>query len=178
MTAFAGYMPRIELSFRGLAPFKGFMGDDRGVSEEAAYLQKAFSFESEEDINQTITYRGTINEIYQYFNEILEECLEENWDGFGAQPFDIYSFFVAAKFFSFLPENIPKPEINVDPDGEVALEWFNGSDRMLSISFSKKGVLSYAGLFGINKAHGKEYFDNDLPGEILEKINRVFLQEN
>jgi hypothetical protein len=156
-----------------LSPFRSFANESKGLSQEAKFISKTFS-DLYEDYNYPITLGQTSREIKNYFLDIAKECSEDNWDGYGAKSFDIVSFCVAANFLLLLPSNFQKPEINVDPDGEVALEWFNGANKVFSVSFSNNGNLSYAGLFGINKAHGTEYFENEIPETILENINRVF----
>ena len=158
-------------------PFKAFFRENRALSADARDIEASY-LGCFEDYSQSITYQKPFDEIKEYWNEIIENCSDVNWNGYAAEPFDNDSFLVAAKFINLLPDNIQRPEITADSDGEVVLEWFNGPGRMFSISFGRKGVLSYAGIFGINKTHGKEYFESGIPSNILEKIKRVFRDED
>jgi hypothetical protein len=156
-----------------LSPLRLFSNEGRGLSKDAEFIHDSFS-DIYEDRTLPITLGTTDREIGNYFGHILTAYSEDNWDGYGAKSFDIESFLVAAKFINLLPSNFQKPEVNVDPDGEIALEWIQASNKMFSVSCGSKGTLSYAGLFGINKAHGEEYFENAIPTTILENINRLF----
>ncbi len=175
MTAYNPCMPNGCFSLNINLP-RLFPGVVKALSKGSEYIDLSF-VNSQEDLEQSITYRTPLEEIRRYLNEIIEECSEVDWDGYGAMPFDPNSFVVAATFINSLPNYIQRPEISVDPDGEVALEWYNSPTRMFSISFGNKGNLSYAGIFGINKTHGKEFFEDRIPPIMLENIKRVFSTE-
>jgi hypothetical protein len=95
--------------------------------------------------------------------EIWEETREENWDGYGASPVSVLAFLNARAFLSNLPTTVPIPEITVEPDGEIAFEWYLQPRWVFSVSVGSNNELTYAGLFGRNKIHGTEYFENELP---------------
>jgi hypothetical protein len=42
------------------------------------------------------------------------------------------------------------------------------------VTVSGKNSIAYAGLFGINKTHGTEYFSESLPTIILIGLNRLY----
>lgn len=86
----------------------------------------------------------------------------------------IDSYLNAIRFIKSLPHNIPDPEIEVDEDSEVSLDWFQGPRRCFSVSISRDGELAFAGLFGHNPIHDKEYFADRIPVRIIEGIRRVY----
>ncbi len=143
---------------------------DRGVSEDASTLKNRFVGK----IEDYSIFFGWSKEIIQTINEVIMDCSSDNWDGYGAQAIDFASYEETLRFIHFLPKTIPVPEIAVEPDGEVALEWYRSKNRVFSVSIGGKGSLTYAGLFGSNKAHGTEYFGDELPKTILDNIQRVF----
>ena len=145
-----------------------------GISEDANTVQKRIS-EIKEYFFQSETVGKWRREILRNLEEIKEECSVENWDGYGASPVKKDSYNEAVRFIEALPDSLPIPEVDVDPDGEIAFEWDMGRRKVFSVSVGSNNELAYAGLFGSNKSHGTEYFGNKLPKVILDNILRVFL---
>jgi hypothetical protein len=80
----------------------------------------------------------------------------------------------AKRFIEALPANFPAPEVAVDPDGEVSLEWYRSTGRVFSVSIGADDWLSYAGKFSPSrKTQGTEVFTSDIPRVILDNIRRV-----
>lgn len=80
----------------------------------------------------------------------------------------------ASQFLALLPASTPNPEIVVEDDGEIAFDWDLGPRRVFSVSVGRDGTLSYAGLFGIQKAHGVTMLDDDaIPHEVLDGLAKV-----
>jgi hypothetical protein len=146
---------------------------NRGVSEDASIIEKRISGISD-DFLYSIRLGETIIHTFQLLNEALQECSIDNWDGYGAKSIDFNSYLRAFRFIYALPRAIPIPDITVEPDGEIAFEWYNGKRQVLSVSIGGKGELTYAGIFGNNKTHGTEYFEDEIPKTILDYIRRIF----
>ena len=144
-----------------------------GVSEDAKGLQKQIA-DILEDFAQSITIGGHYKETLRLLANITKECSSDNWDAYGAKAIDEASYNNAIYFSRLLPPDVPIPEIYVDPDGEVTFEWYTGPRQVFSVSIGSNNELVYAGLFGVNKTHGVEYLDDELPGTILDNIRRVF----
>ena len=102
------------------------------------------------------------------------ERAEPNWDGHGAAPVCIDSYIIARKVIAALPASVPNPNVDIDPDGEVTLEWWEGPRRVFSVAISSEGEMHYAGLFGYRKVHGTEYFADVIPKPILDGILRTY----
>lgn len=144
---------------------------DRGVSDDVRALN-LFVKELFEDCSQSVIINA--NESIQELYNLLEECSTKNWDGYGAQPIDPDSFNEAERFIRALPTTISKPEVAVDPDGEISLEWYFEPRKVFSVSIGKRNEIKYAGLYGLNKTYGREYFDNEIPKAIFDNIDRLF----
>ncbi|MGK2926482.1 MAG: hypothetical protein ACSLE2_12775 [Lysobacterales bacterium] len=81
---------------------------------------------------------------------------------------------IAKDFLYLLPDSIPLPTFAVDPDGEVSFDWIGRDGWELTISFSPLGVLSYSAFFGeLRNEHGQDNFQDEVPREILAKIEKV-----
>ncbi len=148
-----------------------FIPTDRGASDDAQALN-LFVEEMLEDCSQSVIISA--NESLQELYDVWEECVSENWDGYGAQPVDLNSFNEAERFIRALPTTVREPEIAVDPDGEISLEWYLEPRKVFSISIGKRNEITYAGLYGPNKTYGREYFDDEIPKAIFDNLDRLF----
>jgi hypothetical protein len=98
-----------------------------------------------------------------------------NWDGYGASPVNLISVGHALRLLTRIPPDIPAADINVDPDGEISIEWYREAGQVFSVSVSPSGKLSYAGMFGRSSVYGTEEFSADyLPVAIRANLRRLF----
>jgi hypothetical protein len=108
------------------------------------------------------------------FSELLASHCKEDWDGYGGLPANPLAVEAAADFIRALPQDMMQPEVAVDPDGQISLEWFGAKDRIFSISFSDRGRVAYAGIDGTDRWRGAEMFDgNTIHPFLLMGIQRV-----
>ena len=119
---------------------------------------------------------GRLDEALQALNEIVAECSEEGWDGYDALPLTEAAYIEAKRFIESLPltSPIPMPEIIPEPGGEIGFEWYKGKHQVFVASVRGKNEIVYAGLFGTNKTHGSEYYDDYLPSNIIENLKRLY----
>ncbi|MBU2621569.1 MAG: hypothetical protein KKD92_04550 [Proteobacteria bacterium] len=115
----------------------------------------------------------TLHSLY----ELFEECSDEGWDGYNALPISEEAYLETRKLIQSLPITsfIPMPELTPEPNGDIALEWRNGSRNIFVASVRGRNEITYAGLFGLNKTHGTEYFNDTLPAALLENLKRLYL---
>lgn len=158
--------PPIDYDFKNIFSFT----TNRGVSHDAEVLKESI------DITRS-KMQSLANDDYDVRNELigaLKNCSTDNWDGYGAKALCLASYEEAFRFYLKLPITTPYPEVSVEPDGEIAFDWFNGPNRVFSVSIGSNCLLSYAGIFESGKIHGTEFFGDELPQEILHNIKRVF----
>ena len=114
------------------------------------------------------------NPIFQEIYEVYKSLSEENWDYYGSSPISRAAYFEAIKVAEILPKNIPRPEIIPEPNGNIAFEWYRGKRYVFIISVSGNNLINYAGLFGsVNKTYGTEYFDKEIPLNIIKMIEHL-----
>jgi len=90
------------------------------------------------------------------------------WDGYGAAAASAGSHRTACKFIERLPQDVVDPEVGMDPDGEISLEWFGANhDHVLSISFGADERLSFAFRNGMERRKGITVLREQLPAELL-----------
>ena len=156
----------IPIGYRN--PF--FLPTGRGVSETAEILDKIIE-KMLKDCSPSVTIDK--DALIQEFGDVFEECSVDNWDGYDAKAISIDSYREAIRFARSLPTMIPLPEIAVDPDGEVALEWYEGPRKVVTVSIGSRNEITYAGLFGFNKVNGTECFYDEIPKAILDNLDRL-----
>jgi hypothetical protein len=144
-----------------------------GVSESANEIQRETE-ELQKDFSRSITFGEHLSKMLENLFQAKQEHSIDNWDGYGAKAIDEQSYENAIRFVLSLAPDIPTPEIAVEPDGEVVFEWYGGKRKVFSISMGSRNELTYAGLYGISKTYGVEYFYGNIPDTLLDNISRVF----
>ncbi len=107
--------------------------------------------------------------------QLYERCQVENWDGEGAEVISFEALAEAEKLLSLLPSSIPTPEFLPESTGSIALEWYQGRNRIYVLSISGKKTIEFAGLFGYgNEIHGRINFEDSLPPMIQDHLRDFF----
>jgi hypothetical protein len=127
-----------------------------------------------EHLLEPISTTRVIEEAARELNTAAAAAAEPGWDGYGACAVEGGSYLQAVRFLTLLPTLTPTPTISIDPDGEVSVSWDLDRNWMFSVSLSRSGRLSYAGLFGSNRAYGTEWLGSEIPNAILDSITRVY----
>jgi len=146
------------------------------LSEEAHDLWRC-ALEVRRRFEQLVSLGRAASNALASLETARAEATEENWDGYGGKPVDLAAYDFARKFIRSLPTTAPEPEVGVDPDGEVSVDWNWGSRRVLSVSIGPSGRLVYAALIGPNKIRGTEWFRDEAPDQILDVLSRVIHAE-
>ena len=89
-----------------------------------------------------------------------------------AVPFDVVQN--ALRMMRALPDVLPLPEIGIDPDGAISLDWMPTRLRMFSISVSDSEHLAYAWLNGTDRGHGvARLVGGPLPGSLWLQLAEI-----
>jgi hypothetical protein len=150
-----------------------FEFSSRAVGREARTIQREQEA-IEDNFLRAVHMGAPLRAAYDSIQRVLSEHREPNWDGYGAVPVSEIAAAHALRFLKLLPTGTRPPDVNVDPDGEISLEWFRDRHCVFSVSVSARGELNYAGLFGVNPTHGREsHFEDELPFYIRAGLSRV-----
>ncbi len=97
---------------------------------------------------------------------------ESGWDGGEAFSVDRRAIARAAAFIRALPDDCDAPDVGVDLDGAVALDWLVSRHRMLSISFGgNSDRLAYAWIDGTDRGNAVAKFDGEVvPLRLMQAI--------
>lgn len=101
------------------------------------------------------------------------EASEPGWNGYDSRPISIAAYENAKLFLSALPSTAPAPEISVDSDGDVALDWVLAPRKALSVSIGPTGRCSFAWMRGQRSYRGTEWLDEGIPSTIAEALWRL-----
>jgi len=81
---------------------------------------------------------------------------------------------LAYRFLESLPVTFPPPEIEAEPDGRIAFDWFPDDGGMLTVSVGRRNVLAYSARIGPKTSYGTEVFLGGVPGEIMELLQWLY----
>lgn len=147
---------------------------DRGVSSAARDLRTWFA-EAVAKFREPESLGGQYRDALRELEEAVEEAEEASKIGEAeTSPPQRDSYVLARRVLEIFPTSVPMPEMSLDPDGEVAMDWIGGRGSMFSVSIGADGTLSYAGRFGVSRVHGSEVFSDELPEQILAGIHRAY----
>jgi hypothetical protein len=143
-----------------------------GVSAEAKTVASMFSDLDGERPESVSLGQDKSDALQNLYNAFCEAC-RPGWDGYSALSANFESYVKAESFIRALPSNIPTPEVALDPDGEVSLEWYRAPRRVFSVSIGPDDELTYAGIFGSSKTRGVETFNFEFPKVVLDNLRRL-----
>jgi hypothetical protein len=101
------------------------------------------------------------------------ETSVEGWDGYSARPIDQDAYYCARIFIQALPTTVPLPEVSVDPDGEVAVDWAFGKGLRFSVSVGGRGRLTFVSVLGNRTLEGTEWLDTGIPSAVLNELTAI-----
>jgi len=116
-------------------PIIGLISPNRSNAQsEPARRLFIMQEEIREYLLTSCTVRDPRERLLDELDNLCVEASRRGWDGYAAEPVtpDAYDF--AKMFIKALPTTAPLPELNADPDGEVALDWSFGHRRALTVS--------------------------------------------
>lgn len=144
----------------------GMSEEAKGVDEKVIQRQKVE--------RQSAVLGDSENAILTRAVEILIEHAEDDWDGYEARAVNRDSLVNALSLALLLGTQYPSPEMAVDPDGEVTLDWICGAGRVFSISTSATGRLAYAWMKGNDQGSATSQLSGrTVPDEIVSVLRRV-----
>lgn len=147
----------------------------REISGESLDVRAVDEAIANEEISEEDKRLRHFGRTFRALIECLKETSDENWDGYGASAINWESFKNALQFILNLPLEVPPPDVSVDPDGEISLEWYRNPRKIFSVSIGADGTLAYAGIWEKEEEHGTVYWKRGkLPRQILNWIRKIF----
>lgn len=143
-------------------------------AENASRLppEQQHSAVSDEDgvIRDFVSKKDALDRLY----ELAAECAEADWDGYGAEAVSQSAVERSERFIRRLPEDLPLPEISVEPDGEIALDWSPTQTQTFSVSIGTTDQMACAWVNGTEHGHVVVSSTNgEIPWRILQEIQCI-----
>jgi hypothetical protein len=110
---------------------------------------------------------------HSVFFELLDLFAEARAEQDG-QPVDVRAFVRARDLLDALPHGFAVPEVALDPDGEIAIDWIRPDRTMVSLSVGPTGDPSYAAILRDRTAHGVIRISEGFPSAVTELLRRLY----
>ena len=112
----------------------------------------------------------------RYFSALFEllELFAEAKAEEDSEPVDVRIFSRTRDLLDTLPHGFAIPEVGLDPDGEIALDWMREDRTMVSLSVGASGALSYAARLRDRTAHGIIELGNGFPAALTELLRNLY----
>lgn len=145
-----------------------------GVSDAAQIICRLLGATATHRITSA-TGQARIAEPVASIYDLYERCGTPNWDGDGAAAISSDAVDEAEQLIYLIPSSIPIPEFVPEPTGGIALEWYQGRDRLYLLSVSGAKSIEFAALMGRgNEFHGRVNFEGSLPVIVLDHLKLFF----
>ncbi|MDP2957933.1 MAG: hypothetical protein Q8N53_16010 [Longimicrobiales bacterium] len=118
--------------------------------------------------------RGIRGERYHLMVGDLIDLFEQGTAEKNLAPLDPRAFARVRDLLDSLPHAFPVPEVGLDPDGEIALDWIRPDHTMVSLSLGGEGDVSYAGLFRDGTARGMLRLGMGFPSSLTTLLRRLY----
>jgi len=148
---------------------------DRALSDEARVLRQLIDVASE--FTNSVAVGDPKRAAREALSAACRAAQVDGWDGADSLRVEPSAYVYADQFLRLLPSSASLPDISVDRDGEILFEWDRERRQVFSVSVSRDGTLTFAGLFGHARTHGTEHLRESLPAVIsacLKRVSRTF----
>jgi hypothetical protein len=77
------------------------------------------------------------------------------------------------EFLQVLPQEVPVPEIVVESDNQIGLDWDRGRRRIVALTLNETGYIGYSALVGHEAIHGRAPFAGYMPETVSHLLQRL-----
>jgi hypothetical protein len=151
----------MSLAIAGIYPGVSFV-PDRAVSDEAVDLRDYLA-----DTGESRAVTGRHRDAMERITAALIQGFEEGFYPLSGATEHAFAVMCA------LPDAIQLPDVVVESDGEIGLDWDSGQRSVLSVIVGEGSMLRYAALIGPEPLHGRVPFAGVLPATLSFILNRI-----
>ncbi len=144
-----------------------------GCSAEAKFVDSSIlSFWRRRE--DSVAFFGEKLRALHELRRVVEEARDDLAEDPDRAPVDLLTLTRAKAFLWLLPDTLPLPELAVDAEGAVILEWVPSTARMVSVAIHRGVQVAYAWLDGADRGYAVGVFDGErISPRILEAIART-----
>jgi hypothetical protein len=84
----------------------------------------------------------------------------------------------ALDLLNLLPPTVPLPEVVVESDTEIGLDWDEGSRRVVSLTVRENPMIGFAALFGAEPVYGRTPFVGEVPRIVRFLLDRLYARRS
>lgn len=115
-----------------------------------------------------LSFRGIREDLHDLL--VSEQVLRGNED----PAVDLAAADSAFALLRLLPRSLTPPELAVDADGEIEMDWFGAGGRAFSLSIRGDGRIAYAARLGHEKrTHGVDFISDEAVAAVASIIHKV-----
>lgn len=118
-------------------------------------------------------FETKLDNVLAYLQQEFCMASRENWDGCGAAAAKRSSYEFAKSFLNLLPPKIKVPNVGIDSDGDIGLEWIVGKNIFV-VSFSGNNMISYGGVIDCADYCDETTFFEEIPDDLNSILDEFF----
>jgi len=132
-----------------------------------------------ESFSRSVFFTGNAQTAKAELLKLAAEGTKDDWDNAGGAAIGGNSLQLALKLLNRMPRNWPAPSVDLDNDGSVALGWYRGPGRRISVSIGNNGKLVYAWMIRtkdgkIERNYGVAESEGNFPETVSDMVSRLF----
>lgn len=141
------------------------------VSPEALEVRRSANAIVESAERSVVLFGAKRTTLSQIFEIAADSATSNLSEGDAVKPETVE---IAADFIRALPAALPLPEVAVEPDGSLSLDWLVSRTRVFSLSIGTTNRLAFAWIDGSDRGHGVSRFDGTvIPPRILDGVRQT-----
>ncbi len=78
------------------------------------------------------------------------------------------------EFLNLLPPTVPIPEVVVESETEIGLDWDEGSRRVVSLTVRDNPMVGFAAFLGAEPLYGRTPFTGEIPETLRFLLRRLY----
>jgi hypothetical protein len=107
-------------------------------------------------------------------DELRELVESASSDNEGGPAVDEAASEAALAFLRLLPRSLPTPELTLDTDGEIEMDWYGPAGKAFTLSIRSDGRIAYAARFGRDKRlHGVDSISDEAAAALAALVYKV-----
>jgi len=143
-----------------------------GVSPEAKSIDHTLTLFNQSTA-RSISLCQKRDSLLKTLYDLLLECGEDDWDGYGAKSPTSLVVERAALFISKLPNDLARPDLIVMPNGDVGFDWDFAPRRTITVTIAESPRLAYAAIDGDEQWRGTASFTGEIPQRMIRAIREL-----
>lgn len=145
---------------------------DRSLGGAARALRLSCTYELATNALASREFENRRSEIFRRVSAALHKASDA--DGTSTSPEAVGR---TLEILAALPQDIPLPQVIVESENEVGLDWDEGSRRVVSLTVRDNPMVGFAAFFGAEPLYGRMPFVGEVPQTLRFLLTRLFPEQ-